>query len=105
MKGRWEQGGVTPIDSIVTAATALSQQSNRPNRLGQRSKQSQKDSQGSDPTADYCAVIRPKPVRWGYTWMEHLFPDIQACVLGLQFKYQDSFECKILSGQRSMAKN
>ena len=38
------QEGVTPIDSIVTAATALSQWSNHPNRCSQWSKWSQKDS-------------------------------------------------------------
>jgi len=29
------QGGVTPIDSIVTAATAFSQRSNHPNKCSQ----------------------------------------------------------------------
>ena len=46
---------------------------------------------------DYSAVheIRPEPVGWGYTCTERLFPDIQACRLGLQSKYRDSFAEKI----------
>ena len=39
-------GGVTPIDPIVTAATALSQ----------RSKRYQKDSQRSDPSAEQTQI-------------------------------------------------
>ena len=46
------QGCVTPIDSIVTAATTLSQRSNRPNMPGQRLKRSKKDGQCSDTSAE-----------------------------------------------------
>ena len=91
-------GGVTPIDSIVTAAIALSQRSNHPNRCSQRSKRYQKDSQRSNPSAERTRLQCSNPLRtsgWGYTCTESLFPDIQARRLGLQFKYRDSFSGKI----------
>ena len=44
---------------------------------------------------DYSAVIRSKPVGWGYTCTESLFPGIQARGLGLQLEYCDSFAGKI----------
>ena len=91
-------GGVTPIDPIVTAATALSQQSNHPNRCSQRSKWYQKDSQRSDPSAERTQITVQQSAlnQWvGFTCTESLFPDIQACGLRLQFKYRDSFSGKI----------
>ena len=83
--------GVTPIDSQLRPYSVNGQRPNQSNRCSQRSKRSQKDGQRSDPSA----VIRSKPVGWGYTCTKHLFPDLQAHGLGLQIKYQDSFAGKI----------
>ena len=74
------QGGVTPIDSIVIAATALSQQSTvngQTVRIGAVNGQSgvKKMVNVQIPVQNgpnYSVVIRSKPVGWGYTCTESL---------------------------------
>ena len=74
------QGGVTPIDSIVTAATALSQQSTvngQTTRIGVVNGQSgvKKTVNVQIPVQNgpnYSVVIRSEPVGWGYTCTESL---------------------------------
>jgi len=51
-------GGVTPIDSIVTAATAFSQWSNHPNKCSQRSKWGRSTFKSQCGTDQISAAIR-----------------------------------------------
>ena len=89
------QGGVTPIDSIVTAVTALSQQLTV--------KPLENVQSTVNKTINVQIPVRNRPrlqlrtCWWVYTSAERLLPNIQARGLGLQFKYQDFFAGKILS--------
>ena len=94
----YSQGGATPIDSIVTAATTLNH--GQTTRIGAVNGQSgvKKTVNVQIPVwngPDYSAVIRSEPVGLGYTCTQSLFPDLQARELGLELKYRDSFAGKI----------
>ena len=97
-----EQGGVTPIYRLYSHSCDRTQSTvnSQTTQIGAVNGQS-----GVKKTVDiqipvrnrpaYSAVIRSKPVGWGYTCTKCLFPDVQAHGLGLQFKYRGSFAGKI----------
>jgi len=84
--------GVTPIDSIVTATTALSQRSNHPNKCSQWSKWSRSTFKSHCGMDQISAAIRSEP-GGGVTHARNA--NIQAHRLRLQFKYRDVFAGKI----------
>ena len=93
------QGGVTPIDSIVTAVTALSQphgqRSNHPNRCSQQSKRSQIRRSTFKSQCGMVLQFAPNlSVGVTHAWSGY-FLTYKSHRLGLQFKYRDFFSGKI----------